>query len=133
MLIPQIVRGYLWQITVWPEDYNEAERTLAAKYFPLEYIRGPLRMKQGDDCVYFDNAKPLPVSERDYRGQQSLCFYDDDLPSNIVRGRQYFIVESDSEFIRIADKPGGTPIRFASDSGPDTKLMYPLFHAHLAL
>jgi len=125
--------GYLWQIAVWPEDYNDAERTLAAKYFPSEYIRGPVRMKQGDDRVFFDNAKTLPVSERDYRGQQSLCFYDDDLPSNIVRGRQYFIVESGREFIRIADKLGGTPIRFASDSGPNLKLMYPLFHAHLAL
>ena len=125
--------GYLWQITVWPEDYNDAERALAAKYFPSEYIRGSVRMKQGDDRVYLDNAKTLPVSERDYRGQQSLCFYNDDLPLNIVRGRQYFIVESDSEFIRIADKPGGTPIRFASDSGSDSKLMYPLFHAHLAL
>jgi hypothetical protein len=125
--------GYLWQVTVWPEDYNDAERALAVKYFPSEYIRGPVRMKQGDDRVYLDNAKLLPVSERDYRGQQSLCFYDDDLPSNIVRGRQYFIVESDREFIRIADKPGGTPIRFASDSGPNLKLMYPLFHAHLAL
>ena len=52
--------GYLWQITVWPEDYNDAERALAAKYFPPEYIRGPVRMKQGDDRVYFDNAKPLP-------------------------------------------------------------------------
>ena len=125
--------GYLWQVTVWPEDYNDAERALAAKYFPPEYICGPVRMKQGDDRVYLDNAKPLPVSERDYRGQQSLCFYDDDLPSNIVRGRQYFIVERDREFIRIADKPGGTPIRFSSDSGPNSKLMYPLFHAHLAL
>lgn len=125
--------GYLWQITVWPEDYNEAERALAAKYFPQEYIRGPVRMKQGDDAVYFDNAKPLPVSERDYRGQQSLCFYDDDLPSNIVRGRQYFIVASEPEFIRIADQPGGTPIQFASDSGVNSKLMYPLFNAHLAL
>jgi hypothetical protein len=125
--------GYLWQITVWPEDYNDAERALAAKYFPPEYIRGPVRMKQCDDRVCLDNAKPLPVSERDYRGQQSLCFYDDDLPSNIVRGRQYFIVESEREFIRIADKPGGTPIRFASDSGLNLKRLYPLFHAHLAL
>ena len=27
--------GYLWQITVWPEDYNEAERAMAAKYFRM--------------------------------------------------------------------------------------------------
>ncbi|MFO1003958.1 MAG: hypothetical protein U0936_26885 [Planctomycetaceae bacterium] len=25
--------GYLWQITVWPEDYNDDERAMAAKYF----------------------------------------------------------------------------------------------------
>ena len=125
--------GYLWQIAVWPEVYNDAERTLAAKYFPSEYIRGPVSMKQGDDRVYLDNANSLPVSERDYRGQQSLCFYNDDLPSNIVRGRQYFIVESKADFIRIAETIGGTPIRFASNAGADTRLMYPLFHAHLAL
>ena len=125
--------GYLWQITVWPEDYNDAERALAAKYFPPEYIRGPVSMSKGDDRVVFDNTPPLPVSKRDDRGQQALCFYHDDLPSNVVRGRQYFIVESNPDFIRIAETLGGTPIRFASDSGPNLKLMYPLFHAHLAL
>lgn len=125
--------GFLWQRMVWPEDYNNAERTLATKYFPPEFIHGPVQMKQGDDRVLFNNTPPLPVSKRDYRGQQSLCFYHDDLPSNVVRGRQYFIVESKPDFIRIAETLGGEPIRFASDAGADTRLMYPLFHAHLAL
>lgn len=125
--------GFLWQRMVWPEDYNDQERALATKYFPPEYIRGPVSMKEGDDRVFFDNKPPLPVSKRDYRGQQTLCFYHDDLPSNVIRGRQYFIVESKPEFIRIAETLGGKPIRFASDSGANTRLMYPLFRAHLAL
>jgi hypothetical protein len=125
--------GFLWQRMVWPEDYNDQQRALATKYFPPEYVRGPVSMSKGDDRVFFDNTPPLSVSKRDYRGQQSLCFYHDDLPSNVVRGRQYFIVESKPDFIRIAETIGGTPIRFASDAGADTRLMYPLFHAHLAL
>ncbi len=46
--------GYLWQITVWPEDYDDRQRGLAAKYFPMEYIRGPVRMKQEDGRVFLD-------------------------------------------------------------------------------
>jgi hypothetical protein len=125
--------GYLWQITVWPEDYADAERALAAKYFPQEYIRGPVRMKQDDDRVFLNNKPPLPVSERDAGGHESLCFYHDNLPPNIVKGRQYFIVESQPDFIRIAEKPGGEAIRFEGNSGPDIRLIYPLFRAHLAL
>jgi hypothetical protein len=125
--------GYLWQITVWPEDYDHRTRRLAAKYFPADYIRGPVKMKQGDDRVFVENSAPLPVSIRDYRGQQSLCFYGDDLPSNLVKGRQYFVVESSAESIRISNEPKGDPIRFDSNAGPETRLIHPLFRAHLAL
>jgi hypothetical protein len=95
-------------------------------------------MDTGDDRVFFDNTKPLPVSkmreglEAD-RGYDSLCFFGDTLPSNLVRGRQYFIVESTPTYVRIADKPLGTPIRFQTSTGPKTKLITPLFYAHLAL
>jgi hypothetical protein len=125
--------GYLWQITVWPEDYSTAERDLAAKYFPPEYSRGPVQMRQGDDRVVFPNQPPLLVSTRDERGQESLCFYGDTLPPNLVRGRQYFVVESEPDFIRIAATPGGEAIRFAGDGGREVRLLYPLFRAHLAL
>ncbi len=54
--------GYLWQITVWPEDYSGTERAIAAKYFRDDLVRGPLRMAAGDDRVLFDNSKPLPVN-----------------------------------------------------------------------
>ena len=28
--------GFLWQITVWPEDYDDRHRRLAARYFPAD-------------------------------------------------------------------------------------------------
>jgi hypothetical protein len=130
--------GYLWQITVWPEDYNEAERAMAAKYFRHDLVRSLVRMKAGDDRVFLDNAKPLPVSKQREgadadRGYDTICFFNDLLPSNLVRGRQYFVVESTPEFIRIAETVGGEPIRFASDCGANTRLIANLFQAHLAL
>jgi nitrous oxidase accessory protein NosD len=73
------------------------------------------------------------VSTRDERGQESLCLYGDTLPPNLVRGRQYFVVESEPDFIRIATTPGGEVIRFAGDGGGEVRLLYPLFRAHLAL
>lgn len=130
--------GYLWQITVWPEDFNEAERGMAAKYFRHDLVRGPVRMKAGDERVFFDNAKPLPVSQKREgsdaeRGHDTICFFGDALPSNLVRGRQYVVVESTPEFIRIADKLGGEAVKFASDAGPQARLISHLFQAHLAL
>jgi hypothetical protein len=35
--------GCLWQITVWPEDYNESERAMAAKYFRNDLVHGRRR------------------------------------------------------------------------------------------
>lgn len=130
--------GYLWQITVWPEDYAPHERAMAEKYFRNDLIRGPLRMEAGDDRVQFDNAKRLPVSklrERPaiMRGHDAVCFYGDTLPSNLVRGKQYFVVDSQPGFIRIADWPEGEPIRFASAGGPAVKLIRDLSAAHAGL
>ena len=130
--------GYLWQITVWPEDYHEAERAMAAKYFRHDLVRGPVRMKAGDDRVFFSNTKPLPISPKREgvdatRGHETICFFGDALPSNIVRGKQYFVIESAPEFIRIADQIGGAALQFASDAGPQARLISNLFQAHLAL
>jgi hypothetical protein len=125
--------GYLWQITLWPDEHTEPERAMAKKYFPAEFVRGPATMRRGDDRVLFDNRNMIPVSKLDHRGTQSLSFFHDDLPTNITKGRQYFVVDSQSEFIRIAERPGGEAIRFDGDSGPELRMTYPLFQAHLAL
>ena len=130
--------GYLWQILVWPEEHTAAERAMANKYFPKGLLRGPLRMAADDDRVFFDNAKRLPISKprqgpEARRGHEAICFFGDTLPKNIVRGKQYFVVESRPGFIRVAQRPGGPAIRFDGAAGPQTKLVSSLFHAHLAL
>jgi hypothetical protein len=130
--------GYLWQITVWPEEYGPTEHAHAKKYFRHDLVRDGVRIEAGDDRVFFANQKPLPLSkvreglEAD-RGYDSLGFFGDTLPSNLVRGRQYFVVESTPTYVRIADKPLGAPIRFQTSAGPKTKLVTQLFYAHLAL
>ena len=102
--------GLLWQITVWPEDYSPRERAMAAKYFRNDLIRGGVTMADGDDRVRIDNReKPIAVSASD-EPQYALCFFGGALPRNIVRGRQYFVVESSADGIKLAEQPGGTPI-----------------------
>jgi hypothetical protein len=129
--------GYLWQITVWPEEYTPQERAMASQYFRRDLIRGPLHMADGDDRVCFDNAKKtIPVSKmrpEAVRGHDAVCFFGGALPTNLIRGRQYFVVESAPGFIRIAEQPGGAAIRFSGASGPDIKLIHDLSNAWPAL
>ncbi len=126
--------GYLWQITGWPEDYNEAESAIVAKYFCNDLVRGPLRMAEGDDRVFIQSAQPIAVSKsREGKdgacGADSICFFGDALPMNFMGAKQFFFVESTREFIRIAERPEGAPIRFAPTAGPNAKLVGRLFQA----
>lgn len=124
--------GYLWQAIVWPEEHDAIHRALAARYFRNDLIRSPVRMESGDDRVWLANSPQLPKSEAS-NGRHAVCFYNDTLPRNIVRGRQYFVIESTPEYIRIAQEFGGTPIRFEGTAGSQTKLIGDLFQANLAL
>lgn len=124
--------GYLWQITVWPEEHTEQERALAARYFRHDLVRAAT-VADGDDRVRLDNReKPLAVATSD-EPREALCFFGGALPRNLVRGRQYFVVESAPDFIRIAERPGDVPIRFEGTSGEGLKLIANLLAAHLAL
>ena len=119
--------GYLWQIMTWPEEYEPWEVERARRYFRTDLMRENLNLEDGDDRVRFDNtASPLPVSKNAEPGQ-ALSFLGGGLPRNLVRGKQYFIVESTPEFIRIAGAPGGDPIRFEGDGGSDLSLVHDLF------
>ena len=106
--------GYLWQIITWPEEYEPWEVERAKTYFRTDLMR-EATMSAGDDRVKFDNrVKPIAVSELN-DPKEALTFMGADLPKNIVRGRQYFVVESGADFIKIADEPKGSAIRFESD------------------
>ena len=119
--------GYLWQIMTWPEEYEPWEVERARRYFRTDLMREKLNLEDGDDRVRFDNTvSPLPVSKNAEPGQ-ALSFLGGGLPKNLVRGKQYFIVESTPEFIRIAGEPGGHPIRFEGSGGKDLSLVHDLF------
>ena len=121
--------GYLWQQLVWPEDYAPWEVERARRYFRMDLIRDGVQMADGDDFVRFDNrTKPLKVSTA-ADPRQALCFFGDALPKNIVRGKQYFVVAATPDHIKVAEQPGGAPIRFAGAGGAGAKLIYNLFAA----
>lgn len=125
--------GYLWQITVWPEEHTERQRALAAKYFTTSLVREGLRGDDKDDRVWFENRpQPLPVATT-AEPKDALVFYGDTLPKNITRGRQYFVVESEAGHIKVAETPGGKAIEFDGRFGPEAKLIHDHFRAFLAL
>lgn len=110
--------GYLWQILTFPESYEPWEVERARKHFRTDLMR-EMKMNGGDDRVMFDNStRPLPVSQSD-DPREALTFLPGPgvLPANLVRGRQYFVVESQPGHIRIADRPGGPAIRFEQAGG----------------
>lgn len=106
--------GYLWQILTFPEHYQPWEVERARKYFRADLLR-PVEMTAGDDRVRFDNTnRPLSVSQTD-DPKEAITFLGAGLPKNVTRGKQYFVVESTPEFIRIAETPGGESVRFEND------------------
>ncbi len=104
--------GYLWQIMTFPEAYEPWEVERAGRYFRTDLMREVTM--SGDVVKFAKRVKPIAVSQSD-EPKEALTFMGPSLPGNIVRGRQYFIVESSPEFIKIADKPKGEPIRFETD------------------
>lgn len=110
--------GYLWQILTFPESYEPWEVERARKYFRTDLMR-EIKVNAGDDRVMLDNtARPLAVSLTD-DPREALTFLPGPgmLPANLVRGRQYFVVESQPGFIRVADRPGGPALRFGQAGG----------------
>ena len=124
--------GFLWQIMTWPEAYETWEVERARRYFRTDKLRERIQMTDGDDRVRFDNRiPPLPVAKSD-EPKDALTFLGANLPKNIVRGRQYFIVESAPDFIKITDKPRGRPIRFDGGSGDGAALAHDMMAVYLA-
>ena len=105
--------GYLWQMMTFPEAYEPWEVERASKYFRTDLMR-EMQITAGDDRVQFDNTvRPLAVSQTD-DPSDAITFMGSDLPKNLVRGLQYFVVETTTGYIKIAEKPKGAPIHFES-------------------
>jgi len=101
--------GYLWQMMTFSEAYEPWEVERAKKYFRTDLIR---EVTFSGDLVKFDNTiKPIAISASD-EPKEAITFIGSALPKNITRGLQYFVVEFTLGHIKIAEKPGGAPIRF---------------------
>jgi hypothetical protein len=115
--------GYLWQILVWPEDYPAYQRKMAGRHFSGR-LRHPVgRLADGEDRVPVALEEPV----------EDVCFFGDRLPANLVRGKRYHVVEQGEDHLRIAESPGGNPIRFEGDGGPEVQLIHGLHAAFYRL
>ena len=104
--------GYLWQIMTFPEAYEPWEVARAKKYFRTDLMHD---VTFSGDLVKFDNTvKPIAISATE-EPKEAITFMGSALPKNIIRGLQYFVVESTPTHIQIAEKPKGTSIRFEND------------------
>jgi hypothetical protein len=126
--------GLLWQIIVFSEEYTPSDLAMAKKYFRNDLIRSNLKMNDGDDKILFDNKlNPISISNSNLP-KDAVCFFGDKLPENIIKGKQYFIVTSTAQYIKVSDKPKGEPITFkGSSSATQTNLIYNLQDAFYVL
>jgi hypothetical protein len=125
--------GHLWQILTWPEEYEPWEVERARRYFRMDLMKAPLTVAAGDDRIRLENStKPIPASP-DAEPKHALSFLGSELPKPLTRGKQYFVIESAPDFLRIAETPGGPPIRFETAGGEDLALVHNLFAAFWAL
>jgi len=118
--------GHLWQILTWPEEYEAWEVERARRYFRMDLVKSELSISAGDNRILLDNTlKPIAVSPN-AEPTHALSFLGEGLPKNLVRGKQYFVVEAAPDFLRIAERPGGEAIRFESAGGEGLSLVHNL-------
>lgn len=121
--------GLLWQIMVWPEEYEPADVEMAQRYFRNDLVRLGVGMEAGDDRVRFDNTcDPIHVAP-DAGIEHCVCFFGEELPANLVRGKQYYVIDSQPGHVRLAETGDGEPIVFASASGEGAGLIHNLSQA----
>ena len=126
--------GYLWQLIVFAEESTPAQLEMAKKYFRNDLIRENTEMRNGSDKVMFDNSKnPVQVTRNIERAREVLCFYGAQLPDNIVKGKQYYVVESADAYIKISETFNGSSIVFKGSSGEGAGLIWNLDAAFYGL
>lgn len=106
---------------------------MARCYFRQDLVRRPLRMDDGDDRVRFDNRHDAVGGIQPGNRRETVCFFGDRLPRNLIRGRQYFVIDSQPGHIRIGTLPDGPAIRFEDAAGPNAGLIFnlPQAYSHL--
>jgi hypothetical protein len=125
--------GLLWQILTWPGEYAPADVELARRYFRNDLARGPLRMDDGGDRVYLDNARAGIAVSAGADNDEAVSFFGGVLPANVARGRKYYVVSSAPDHVRISESVQGPPIVFSGAAGPGVFCMTRLHQAYYHL
>ncbi len=114
--------GYLWQKVVFAHEYDESIVAEALKNVPKDHISSSLSLSEdGSICAEF-MPKSLP-EERD-----AVTFFGKNLPKEIKRGKQYFVLNSGAEnSLFISETQEGEPIKITSIE-PETYLFRNMFH-----
>jgi hypothetical protein len=115
--------GYLWQQIVWPEKYQPWEVARALKYFMPGMVR-PATIVPFNDQVRCNNLNPstIAVSSSD-TPTYTVCFFGNSLPPQLTRGRQYYVIDSATNYIKISETFNGPPIAFTGTGSYQVNLM----------
>ena len=115
--------GYLWQIIVFPEDHTEEEKKMALNYFDTSMLISGIVIKKDDSRVYLNNIKPQGNTKRLINKGVEICFYNDRLPSNIVKGKRYYVTEASDRYIEISESEVGKKLVFNDSGGANVKIV----------
>jgi hypothetical protein len=97
----------------------------------MEKVHEGIELRDGEDRVRLENrSRPIGPSTN-AEPRQALTFFGAQLPQNIERGRQYFVVAAGADFLQIATEPHGKPIRFRGSSGSGAGLIHDLLSTFL--
>ncbi len=115
--------GYLWQITVFPEDHTKEEIKMALNYFDNSMLISGIVIKKGNSRVYLNNIETQDNAKLLMNKGAEICFYNDKLPSNIIKGKRYYVTEASARYIEISENETGEKLVFNDSGGPNVKII----------
>ena len=118
--------GYLWERLAFAELFTAAEHDVAEQYFNMQNVSGDVRFN-GD----YIEVEGLPMLKPEARYPfDGICFFGDNIPPEIQKGRAYFIIGEKDGRITISDTPGGAPLKTTSSHGGSRlfRNLFDIFH-----
>ena len=114
--------GLLWQIMIWPEEYRPEDVAMAKRYFRNDLVHEDVIFEE--DLVKLDNTKRPMLVSKTHEAADLHCFFGDNLPGNVKKGRAYYIVESAPDHLKVSETLGGSPVQFETrELGVKSKMM----------
>ena len=117
--------GYLWERLAFPELFTQEERRTAERNFNIANVSGAVRFC--GDCI---EAEELPALKSEPRFPwDGVCFFGENLPPEIQKGRAYYVVSEKKGRLCIAETPDGVPLRTSKAVGARLfRNLFDVFH-----